>query len=103
MLNFGHTFGHASIGNRIEDILLHGEAVAIGMNIAFDLSVAAIIQPMQTDACHFHHCLERDLNAVDTSGFVAHANDKRQLADEPSYWCVRSERLSSAAMSKTSG
>lgn len=40
LLNFGHTFGHAlekllSYDGR----LLHGEAVAIGMTMAFDLSV----------------------------------------------------------------
>jgi 3-dehydroquinate synthase len=40
LLNFGHTFGHAiesaaGLGN-----LLHGEAVAVGMCLAFDLSAA---------------------------------------------------------------
>jgi 3-dehydroquinate synthase len=40
LLNFGHTFGHAleaALG--FGDRLLHGEAVAIGMQLAFDLSV----------------------------------------------------------------
>lgn len=40
LLNFGHTFGHAL--EKILDYdgrLLHGEAVAIGMMMAFDLSV----------------------------------------------------------------
>lgn len=41
LLNFGHTFGHAleaetGFGNK----LLHGEAVAIGMILAFETSVA---------------------------------------------------------------
>ncbi|QQG35623.1 MAG: 3-dehydroquinate synthase [Micavibrio aeruginosavorus] len=40
LLNFGHTFGHAL--EKLLDYdgrLLHGEAVAIGMMLAFDLSV----------------------------------------------------------------
>jgi 3-dehydroquinate synthase len=40
LLNLGHTFGHAleAIGN-YDGRLLHGEAVAIGMRLAFDFSV----------------------------------------------------------------
>lgn len=40
LLNFGHTFGHA-LEKLLDydDCLLHGEAVAIGMVLAFDLSV----------------------------------------------------------------
>ena len=46
LLNLGHTFGHAleasvGYGNR----LLHGEAVAIGMVMAFDLSVRLDLCP----------------------------------------------------------
>jgi len=40
LLNFGHTFGHAleaELG--FSDALLHGEAVALGMVLASDLSV----------------------------------------------------------------
>ncbi len=40
LLNLGHTFGHALEAQAgYSDILLHGEAVAIGMTMAFDLSV----------------------------------------------------------------
>jgi len=40
LLNFGHTFGHALEAEcGYSDALLHGEAVAIGLVMAFDLSV----------------------------------------------------------------
>ncbi len=40
LLNLGHTFGHALEAEcGYGDVLLHGEAVAIGMVLAFDLSV----------------------------------------------------------------
>ncbi len=40
LLNLGHTFAHAlEAETGFGDILLHGEAVAIGMVLAFDLSV----------------------------------------------------------------
>ncbi|NNG04800.1 MAG: 3-dehydroquinate synthase [Inquilinus sp.] len=40
LLNLGHTFGHAlEAETGFGDTLLHGEAVAIGMVMAFDLSV----------------------------------------------------------------
>ncbi len=40
LLNFGHTFGHAlEVETGFGDKLLHGEAVALGMTLAFDLAV----------------------------------------------------------------
>ncbi len=40
LLNLGHTFGHAlEVETGYGDSLMHGEAVAIGMVLAFDLSV----------------------------------------------------------------
>lgn len=38
LLNLGHTFGHA-IEAVADDAVLHGEAVALGMNLAFEFSV----------------------------------------------------------------
>ena len=60
LLNLGHTFGHAleaALGYGAE--LLHGEAVAIGMVMAFDVSVRLGLAPA-ADAAR----LRRHLNAV---------------------------------------
>ncbi len=40
LLNLGHTFGHAIETSQGYGEILHGEAVAIGMNMAADLSMA---------------------------------------------------------------
>ena len=46
LLNLGHTFGHAlEAATGFGDRLLHGEAVAIGMVMAFDLSVRLGLAP----------------------------------------------------------
>jgi 3-dehydroquinate synthase len=50
LLNLGHTFGHAlEAETGYGDALLHGEAVSIGMVMAFDLSVRMGLCP-QADA-----------------------------------------------------
>lgn len=48
LLNLGHTFGHAleSLGN-YDGRLLHGEAVSIGMMMAFDFSVREGLCPSE--------------------------------------------------------
>ena len=49
LLNFGHTFGHAlEAETGFGDALLHGEAVAIGMRLAFDLSAELGLCPTES-------------------------------------------------------
>lgn len=63
LLNLGHTFGHAlEAETGYGDALLHGEAVAIGMIMAFDLSVRLGLCPPD-DA----NRLRRHLTAVGLS------------------------------------
>ncbi|MGA9603139.1 MAG: 3-dehydroquinate synthase [Methyloceanibacter sp.] len=60
LLNLGHTFGHALEAYAgYSDRLLHGEAIAIGMRLAFTFSVAAGLCPAG-DADR----VERHLSAV---------------------------------------
>jgi 3-dehydroquinate synthase len=48
LLNFGHTFGHAlETETGFGDALLHGEAVALGMRLAFDLSAELGLCPKE--------------------------------------------------------
>ncbi|NKD77916.1 3-dehydroquinate synthase [Haematospirillum sp. H1815] len=56
LLNLGHTFGHAlERAYSYDGTLLHGEAVAIGMVMAFDLSAhMGLCQPADTDRIRHH-------------------------------------------------
>ena len=48
LLNLGHTFGHAlEAGTGYSDRLLHGEGVAIGCQLAFDLSARLGLCPQE--------------------------------------------------------
>lgn len=87
LLNLGHTFGHAlEAETGFSDLLLHGEAVACGMALAFRFSAAQGLCPRQ-DAVRVAQHLERaglpvTLRAahVDTDGatLVGHmAHDKK--------------------------
>ena len=50
LLNLGHTFGHAfEAAAGFSDRLLHGEAIGLGMSLAFDFSAARGLLP-QADA-----------------------------------------------------
>jgi 3-dehydroquinate synthase len=56
LLNFGHTFGHAlEAETGFGAALLHGEAVAIGMALAFDLSVRLGFCPLADATRARHH------------------------------------------------
>jgi 3-dehydroquinate synthetase len=56
LLNLGHTFGHAfEAAAKYDGRLLHGEAVAAGMGLAFDLSVELGLCAQQAaDRCKTH-------------------------------------------------
>jgi 3-dehydroquinate synthase len=57
LLNLGHTFGHAfETAAGFSDRLLHGEAVALGMSLAFDFSARLGLLP-QADAERIKHHL----------------------------------------------
>lgn len=62
LLNFGHTFGHAlEAETGYGDRLLHGEAVAIGMTLATDLSVRLGLCPPDDAERTRRHLAERGL------------------------------------------
>lgn len=56
LLNLGHTFGHALEAEAgFSDRLLHGEAVAVGMALAFDLSAErGLCAPADSDRVRAH-------------------------------------------------
>ena len=59
LLNFGHTFGHAlEAETGFGDALLHGEAVALGMVLAFDFAIRLGIASGQ-DATRVRRHIER--------------------------------------------
>ena len=56
LLNLGHTFGHAfEAATGFGPDLLHGEAVALGLVLAFDYSAAQGLCPAQDAAAIRHH------------------------------------------------
>jgi 3-dehydroquinate synthase len=78
LLNLGHTFGHAlEAATSFSDRLVHGEGVAIGMALAFTLSVNLGLCPGQ-DADRFI----RHLKAVGLPASIADIPGPRAGADE---------------------
>jgi 3-dehydroquinate synthase len=87
LLNLGHTFGHAlEAETGYSDRLLHGEAVAIGMMMAFRFAVARGLCPAG-DAARVEACLARlglpvELPPSEPARLVAHmVHDKKKLGD----------------------
>lgn len=71
LLNLGHTFGHAlEAETGYGDTLLHGEAVAIGMVMAFDISVRLGLAP-ESDAARVRDHLKAVGLPVDLKGLAA--------------------------------
>jgi len=76
LLNFGHTFGHAlEAETGFGDRLLHGEAVALGMVLAFDFAVRLGLASGQDSHRARRHLaaagLPTDLSAIGLSGSAA--------------------------------
>ncbi len=62
LLNFGHTFGHAlEAETGFGDRLLHGEAVALGMMLAFDFAVRLGLASGQDAHRLRHHLVDAGL------------------------------------------
>jgi len=82
LLNFGHTFAHAlEAETGFSDRLLHGEAVATGMVLAFHLSVELGLCPPQDAVRVANHLQEVGFDTsiqADGAALLAHmANDKK--------------------------
>lgn len=78
LLNLGHTFGHAlEAETGYGDTLLHGEAVAIGTAMAFDLSHhLELCSGQDAERARTHMAgvgLPTDLNGLDTRGWTVDA------------------------------
>lgn len=91
LLNLGHTFGHAlEAETGFSDRLLHGEAVGIGMALAFGLSTQLGLCPPADAAAVTHHLTTLGLkstladagldhSAAAAASLVAHmAHDKKR-------------------------
>jgi 3-dehydroquinate synthase len=91
LLNFGHTFGHAlEAETGFSDALLHGEAVALGMVLAFDFAVRLGIATRQDAHRVRRHLaasgLPTELLAIGLSGsaadrLVAHMGKDKKVRD----------------------
>lgn len=91
LLNLGHTFGHALEAEcGYGDALLHGEAVAIGMVMAFDLSARLGLCPAEDAARVRAHLAavglpvtppRRKGERMDTDRLIAHMASDKKVAE----------------------
>jgi 3-dehydroquinate synthase len=90
LLNFGHTFGHAlEAETGFGDALLHGEAVALGMVLAFDFAVRLRIASGQDATRARRHIarmgLPTELGAIGLAGkadrLLAHMGKDKKVRD----------------------
>jgi 3-dehydroquinate synthase len=100
LLNLGHTFAHAlEAASGYGDELLHGEAVALGMVLAFDLSVRLGLCPAADAGRVRAHLaavgLPTTLRAIRAEGFAAETllaamgHDKKAEAGRPRFVLTR--------------
>ncbi len=100
LLNLGHTFAHAlELQTGYGGALLHGEAVAIGMVMAFDLSTRLGLCPPEDLARVRHHLSEAglptDLSGIADSCWSADTlmshmlSDKKVRGKRPTFVLVR--------------
>lgn len=81
LLNFGHTFGHAFEAAGGYSRLRHGEAVAVGMLCAADLSVALKALPASA-AARLESLIRRAGLPVSLSGFDLAEIEKKMVLDK---------------------
>ncbi len=86
VLNFGHTFGHAlEAAAEFGPALLHGEAVALGMRMAFDLSVRLRLCPADAAARVRRHFaavgLRTEIGGVDADALLAYMQKDKKVRD----------------------
>ena len=91
LLNFGHTFGHAlETETGFSSRLLHGEAVGIGMILAFDFAVRLGLAAAEDARRVRHHLDEMDLptrlSAIGLAGIppdrlLAHMGKDKKVRD----------------------
>ncbi len=82
LLNFGHTFGHAlEAETGFGDALLHGEAVALGMRLAFDFSARlGLCEPAEAARMRRHYAAVGLPVSLADAGNLKHLAPDRLLA-----------------------
>jgi len=86
LLNFGHTFGHAlEAATGFGKTLLHGEAVALGMAMAFDLSAQLKLCPPDAANRVRHHFmsigLRTEIEGVDADALLELMRKDKKVKD----------------------